>query len=96
MGEGGSITIFEEQEKHEIFGDAVTIRIEDSGPGIPEEILEKIFEPFYSVKEEGSGLGLSIAKRIIEDHGGEILVASKTGKGAIFCIVLPMKENIDG
>jgi len=96
MGEGGTIRIFEELEKHESFGDAVKIRIEDSGPGIPEEILEKIFEPFYSVKEEGSGLGLSIARRIIEDHGGEILVASREGKGATFCIVLPMKENIDG
>jgi signal transduction histidine kinase len=96
MGEGGSIHIVEEMAKHESFGDAVTIRIEDSGPGIPVEILEKIFEPFYSIKEEGSGLGLSIAKRIIEDHGGEISAGSKEGKGAVFSIVLPMKENIHG
>jgi len=96
MGEGGTIRIFEELEQHEFFGDAIKIQIEDSGPGISEEILEKIFEPFFSIKEEGSGLGLSIARRIIEDHGGEILVASQEGKGATFCIVLPMKENIDG
>jgi len=96
MGEGGFIHIVEEMGKHRSFGDAVTIRIEDSGPGIPEEILEKIFEPFYSIKEEGSGLGLSIAKRIIEDHGGEISAGSREGKGAVFSIVLPMKENIHG
>ncbi len=96
MGEGGTIKIFEELEQHEFLGTAIKIRIEDSGPGIPDEILEKIFEPFFSVKEEGSGLGLSIARRIIEDHGGEILVASREGEGATFCIVLPMKENSDG
>ena len=68
----------------------LVIHIEDNGPGMPEKVLEKIFNPFYSTKSRGSGLGLSICQRIIEEHGGYIAVESAEGKGTIFRIHLPI------
>ncbi len=70
----------------------VWVHIEDTGEGIPPEALEQIFEPFYTRKEHGTGLGLSIAKQIIEEHGGEIRVASELGKGARFSVFLPADD----
>jgi PAS domain S-box-containing protein len=66
------------------------IRIEDSGPGIPEENLPRIFQPYFTTKEKGTGLGLAIAYRIINDHKGKIEVESKTGKGTTFTVRLPV------
>ncbi|MGN2393386.1 ATP-binding protein, partial [Pelomicrobium sp. G1] len=62
-------------------GDWIAICIKDSGPGIPEEIKEKIFKPFFSTKPGGTGLGLCIAQRIVHNHGGWIEVASQRGMG---------------
>jgi signal transduction histidine kinase len=70
----------------------VWVHVEDTGEGIPPEALEQIFEPFYTRKEQGTGLGLSIAKQIIEEHGGEIRVASELGKGARFSVFLPADD----
>jgi signal transduction histidine kinase len=70
----------------------VWVHIEDTGEGIPPDALEQIFEPFYTRKEQGTGLGLSIAKQIIEEHGGEIRVASELGKGARFSVFLPADD----
>lgn len=70
----------------------VWVHVEDTGEGIPPEALERIFEPFYTRKEHGTGLGLSIAKQIIEEHGGEIRVASELGKGARFSVFLPADD----
>jgi two-component system sensor histidine kinase HydH len=67
----------------------VEVRFNDHGPGIPPEILEKIFIPFFTSKEKGSGIGLSICQRIIRDAGGEIEVRSQVGQGTIFTVVLP-------
>ena len=61
----------------------------DSGEGIHEEIIDKIFLPFYTTKEGGSGLGLAIVHRIIEGHNGRIYVKSKPGKGAQFTLYIP-------
>ena len=63
------------------------IEIADTGPGIPEEIREKIFDPNFTTKQAGTGLGLAMAYRIIEDHGGTIRFTS-TGEGTIFIIEL--------
>jgi Amt family ammonium transporter len=68
---------------------AAEVSVEDTGPGIPEDLQSKIFEPFFSTKEEGIGLGLPIAQRIVEEHGGEVRVESKVGQGTTFTIILP-------
>ncbi len=65
--------------------------VEDNGPGIPAELLSKIFDRFWQGRShrQGSGLGLSIAKGIVETHGGKIWVQSKPGEGSVFCFTLP-------
>lgn len=93
MGEGGHIRIVEESGMMGDQGFVVLVRIKDSGPGIPEEIKDRIFEPFFSTKEEGSGLGLAIARRILQDHKGWIHVHSKPGQGTTFVVGLPCEER---
>jgi signal transduction histidine kinase len=68
-------------------------RFEDTGCGIPDENLEKIFEPLFTTKPKGIGLGLAITKRLVEQNGGKIEVASQTGKGATFTVKLPLEER---
>jgi len=82
MTEGGTLTLLTYLEDNR-----VAVEIQDTGKGIPEEIREKIFDPFYSTRHEGVGLGLSIAYRIIREHGGDIRVMSEIGKGSIFKIL---------
>ncbi len=67
----------------------VQVRIDDPGQGIPEEDIELIFEPFFSTKKEGMGVGLYLTKKIIETHEGEITVKSQTGQGTTFFIQIP-------
>jgi signal transduction histidine kinase len=67
----------------------VEMKIEDSGRGIPEKDFERIFEPFFSTKESGMGIGLYLTKKIIEAHEGEIAVQSQTGQGTTFFIQIP-------
>jgi signal transduction histidine kinase len=93
MGEGGTVTIEEEEQWQEPAGPAAVVRISDNGPGIPAELQEKVFEPFFSTKEEGTGLGLSIAARIIEQHGGSLSLTSEAGVGTTFVITLPCREG---
>jgi signal transduction histidine kinase len=68
------------------------IHVEDTGTGIPEEIREKIFEPFFTHGKslKGFGLGMSITQRIVTDHAGRIELQSESGKGTIFSIWLPL------
>ncbi len=73
-------------------GASVVATVRDSGCGIPLENLEKIFEPHFSTKQHGHGLGLSNCKRIVENHGGQISVVSKPGEYTEFKIVLPIKR----
>lgn len=69
------------------------ITISDSGSGIPDEEIEKIFQPFYTSKDIGTGLGLVVCKRIVESFGGEIFITSKAGKGTQVDIFFPLKNN---
>ena len=69
------------------------VSIEDNGPGISYEVRSRVFEPYFSTKQEGTGLGLAIAKRIVNDHNGFIRVQSTLGKGTIFTIELPTAEK---
>lgn len=73
--------------------DFVIIMIKDTGQGISQEDLQRIFEPFYTRKSGGSGLGLAISKRIIEIHGGIITVQSERQRGSIFTVLLPVLGN---
>ncbi|MCL7980453.1 MAG: ATP-binding protein [marine benthic group bacterium] len=74
-------------------GNPVRIRVIDDGPGIEEEDLPRIFDPFYTRRPGGSGLGLSIAHRAIQAHGGALLASSIRGEGATFAIVLPRRTG---
>ena len=69
--------------------EAIEIEITDSGSGIPERALKQVFDPFFSTKVSGSGLGLPVTRRIIEDHGGHIDVQSREGEGTTFIFRLP-------
>jgi signal transduction histidine kinase len=71
----------------------VQIEFTDNGCGIPEEFLEDIFNPFFSTKSKGSGLGLSISHQIIQDHRGYIDVESQVNKGSSFFINLPLNQD---
>lgn len=73
--------------------DSVIIQFEDTGSGMEQEQLSKIFEPFYTTKPvgEGTGLGMSISYKVIQNHNGDISVESEKGKGTIFSIKLPIK-----
>ena len=70
----------------------VEIKVKDNGPGIPEEIKEKVFQPFFTTKPtgQGTGLGLSLVYDIIKAHGGTISLESKMGEGTKFIIQLPI------
>jgi signal transduction histidine kinase len=72
----------------------IVTEIEDTGPGIAPEIIERLFEPFATHgKEHGTGLGLSICKRIIEEHRGWIVTRNEPGRGAIFTFGLPLPKK---
>jgi signal transduction histidine kinase len=71
---------------------SAVIEVSDNGRGIPPELLPNIFRPFFTTKGDGTGLGLSLARRIIEDHQGRIDVTSTVGKGTTFTVVLPLQR----
>jgi PAS domain S-box-containing protein len=68
----------------------MTVTISDTGPGISPDMLRRIFEPFFTTKARGTGLGLAVARRVIEEHGGTVDVSSEMGKGTRFTIQLPL------
>ena len=72
-------------------GDAVIVEITDTGVGMDEEALDRIFEPYFSTKATGTGLGLTIAKRNVELNGGTIEVRSERGVGTTVTIALPIR-----
>ena len=73
----------------------IRIEIQDDGGGIPSSVLPKIFDPFFTTKPigEGTGMGLSISYKIIEAHGGKILVDTEKGIGTTFSILLPIEQK---
>jgi PAS domain S-box-containing protein len=73
--------------------DGVWIGISDTGGGIPQELMNRIFEPFYTTKKKGSGLGLMIVQRIVQAHGGRIELESQVDRGTTFRIWLPLHER---
>lgn len=83
----GHGTIFLKAERN---NDDIVIECRDNGCGIPEDIIDNIFEPFFSQKENGTGLGLSVARQIVTAHGGTISVSSSQESGTLFTITLPV------
>ena len=73
--------------------DAVTIRVGDTGPGIPREIQGKIFEPYFTTRDFGSGLGLTLVYKIVKEHLGEVELDSKLGVGSTFAISIPVPQT---
>jgi signal transduction histidine kinase len=85
MPQGGTLSV-----STRLSADYVQIEITDSGPGIAPELLPTIFEPFVTHREHGTGLGLTVAQEITQQHGGHIEVKSEAGKGASFVFYLPL------
>jgi signal transduction histidine kinase len=85
----GTITVALDSEE-----DEVLISVSDTGRGISSEHLPNIFRPFYTTKGNGTGLGLSLAKRIVEEHNGHIDVTSSIGRGTEFVVTLPMRRTV--
>jgi two-component system, NtrC family, sensor histidine kinase PilS len=85
--EGGELTV-----TMAVVGDRLIVRVGDTGEGIAPADLGHIFEPFFSTKSDGSGLGLALVHRIVQDHGGEIDVQSRPGAGSVFTITLPAAD----
>ena len=71
----------------------VELWVEDTGPGVPEDMRHQIFEPFITTKAEGSGLGLAVSRAIIERHKGRIWLATEPGRGTTFCVWLPTTSD---
>ncbi|MBI1983044.1 MAG: hypothetical protein HYS61_02465 [Acidobacteria bacterium] len=71
------------------------ISVSDTGPGIPPEHLERIFRPFFTTKRSGTGLGLSLCRRIIGQHGGSLTAKSEIGNGSQFTIRFPLREAVE-
>lgn len=87
MPDGGELTVRTERRDDEIL-----LSVTDTGVGIPEENLPKIFEPYFTTRDSGTGLGLTLTFKIVKEHGGDITVVSKPGQGSTFTINLPVPQ----
>jgi two-component system NtrC family sensor kinase len=83
---GGTVTL-----RTRRLGDRVSIDVEDNGVGIAADVRQRIFDPFFSTKEGGSGLGLALTQQIVKDHGGDLSVQSAVGRGTTFTVSVPAK-----
>ena len=92
MPEGGAIELGVAEVSRED-GDWALVTVRDSGAGIAADIRDKLFTPFFTTKEDGTGLGLVTSRKIVEAHGGRLTVDSVPGEGACFTIALPRQAN---
>jgi two-component system, sporulation sensor kinase E len=88
MPDGGELTVSTRRQ-----GDEVVLRISDTGEGMSEDVLNKIFEPYFTTKDFGSGIGLTLVYKIIKEHMGEISVVSQEGRGTAFTILFPVPQR---
>jgi PAS domain S-box-containing protein len=91
MSEGGYLEIRTGEDKN---GENIMISVADTGEGIPEENIAKVFEPYFTTKARGLGLGLSLCKKYVEAHGGKIGLESEVGKGTTFIVKLPINKPV--
>jgi two-component system, NtrC family, sensor kinase len=93
MKEGGAVILWTRavtRNEAEPAGEFVQVEIQDTGVGIPTENLQHIFDPFFTSKDEGSGLGLAVSHQIVQEHGGFVTVESTVGKGTSFFVHVPV------
>jgi len=89
MPDGGQLTIGVSRTEEAAF-----ISVEDTGAGIPEENLDRLFHPLFTTKPKGTGFGLAVCKRLMEAHDGSITVESKVGKGSTFTVKIPLRKEV--
>lgn len=87
MPEGGAITVSARLEERTLL-----LCVRDQGGGIPTDVVDRIFDPFYSTKQTGTGLGLALCQQIVQEHGGQIRVNSEPGEGSEFVVALPLVQ----
>ena len=88
MPKGGRIGLrLEKEESHAL------LAVEDQGPGIPADQLPLIFDPFFTQRSGGTGLGLALVERVVRAHGGDIRVKSRPGEGTQFLMRFPLEES---
>ena len=91
MPEGGDLTV-----STNVSNGKASIIIQDTGIGVPKENLSRLFEPFFSTKSAGLGLGLAMTRRVVEEHGGKVDFQSLEGKGSTIAISLPVQYIVKG
>jgi two-component system sensor histidine kinase HydH len=88
MADGGELRV-----AAAVVGGRLEVRVSDTGEGIARDDLDHVFEPFFSTKSGGSGLGLALVHRILQDHGGEVRVESTPGAGSVFTLRFPQARD---
>lgn len=96
MARGGTVRVRSRAARDPELGKVVIITISDTGPGIPADIVHQVTAPFFTTKEDGSGLGLSIVKRIMQEHGGRMSISTLSGENTEITLILPLGSSGDG
>jgi two-component system sensor histidine kinase HydH len=91
MPAGGQIDV---RLRHDPVEGAVILEVEDDGPGIPEDVRKRLFQPFFTTRTDGTGLGLATCLKNVQYHGGTIEVQSEVGRGARFIVTLPLLSRL--
>ena len=87
MPNGGALTLRTKRQ-----GEQALLQVMDTGSGIPPEVMERLFSPFFTTKSSGTGLGLAVTRKIVDDHGGRIDIKSQVGQGTTFSVYLPLQR----
>src|SRR5690606_34496097 len=90
MQTGGTVTISIRYDSSDQY---IHVKIKDQGVGMPEDVMKRIGEPFLTTKDKGTGLGLMVSSRIIEEHRGTMIIKSSPGEGTLIDIQLPLKQQ---